>query len=132
MVNQTTTGITGTGLLRTAGSRVVAAGLSFVNLFRLALRTPAGRIGLPIVLLHLTLALIGPLLAPYPATEFHVEHQLEAPSWQFLLGTDQFGRDVLSRVMSGARSIIGISVGGAALGIVLGTLLGMSCGYKGG
>ncbi len=132
MVNQTMTGITWTGLLHSSGSRVVAAGRSFVNLFRLALRTPAGRIGLPIVLLHLTLALIGPLLAPYPATEFHVEHQLEGPSWQFLLGTDQFGRDVLSRVMSGARSIIGISAAGAALGIVLGTLLGMSSGYKGG
>ena len=51
---------------------------------------------------------------------------------QFWLGTDQFGRDVLSRVMSGARSIITISVAGAALGIALGTLLGMSSGYKGG
>lgn len=132
MTNEIVTGITWTGLLRTGGSRVVAAGRSFVNLFRLALRTPAGRIGLPIVLLHLTLALIGPWLAPYPATEFHVEYQLEGPSSQFWLGTDQFGRDILSRVMSGARSIIGISVAGAALGIVLGTLLGMSSGYKGG
>jgi len=84
------------------------------------------------VLLYVTLALIGPWLAPYGATDFHVEHQLEGPSSQFWLGTDQFGRDILSRVMSGARSIIGISVAGAALGIALGTLVGMSSGYKGG
>ena len=126
------TGIAWTGLLRTGGSGVAAAGRSLLNQFRLALRTPAGRIGLPIVVLHITLALIGPWLAPYPATDFHLEHQLEGPSWQFWLGTDQFGRDILSRVMSGARSIIGISVAGAALGIALGTLVGMGSGYKGG
>ncbi len=132
MTNFTMTGIDWTGLLRIGGSRIVAIGRFFRNQFMLALRTPAGRIGLPIVLLHLTLALFGPWLAPYPATDFHVEHQLEGPSWQFLLGTDQFGRDILSRVMSGARSIIGISAAGAALGITLGTLVGMSSGYKGG
>jgi len=132
MANQTMTGITWTRLLRTVGSRVAAAWRSLVNLFWLAFRTPAGRIGLPIVLLYLILALIGPWLAPYPATDFHVDHQLEAPSSQFWLGTDQFGRDILSRVMSGARSIIGISVTGAALGIALGTIVGMSSGYKGG
>jgi len=74
------TGIAWTGLLRTGGSGVAAAGRSLLNQFRLALRTPAGRIGLPIVVLHATLALIGPWLAPYPATDFHLEHQLEGPS----------------------------------------------------
>jgi len=117
---------------RTGGSRVVTAGRSFGRQFRLALRTPAGRIGLPLVLLHLLLALIGPWLAPYPATEFHVEHQLEGPSAQFWLGTDQFGRDIFSRVLTGARSIIAISAAGAALGVVAGTVVGMGSGYKGG
>ncbi len=132
MATQTITGITWAGLLRTGGSGVASVGRSIGSNFRLALRTPAGRIGLPIVLLHLTLALVGPLLAPYPATEFHTEHQLEGPSAQFWLGTDEFGRDILSRVMSGARSIIGISAAGAALGIALGTVVGMGSGYKGG
>ncbi len=58
--------------------------------------------------------------------------QLLGPSWQFWLGTDQFGRDLLSRMMSGARSLIGMAVAGAALGIALGTVVGMSGGYKGG
>jgi len=132
MESQTKTGIAWTGLLRTGGSGVAAAGRSLLNQFRLALRTPAGRIGLPIVLLYVTLALIGPWLAPYSATGFHLEHQLEGPSSQFWLGTDQFGRDILSRVMIGARSIIGISAAGALLGITLGTLVGMGSGYKGG
>ena len=111
-----------TGILRSVGALV-----------RLALRTPAGRIGMPLVMLHLVLALFGSTLAPYSPTEFHIEeHQLEAPSLQFLLGTDQFGRDVLSRVMSGATSLISVSVAGAMLGIILGTVVGMSSGYKGG
>jgi peptide/nickel transport system permease protein len=132
MTTQTMTDSASAGVLRTGGSRAAAVGRSVGRQFRLALRTPAGRIGLPLVLLHLTLALIGPWLAPYTATEFHVEHQLEGPSSQFWLGTDQFGRDTLSRVLTGARSIIGISVAGAALGIVLGTIVGMGSGYKGG
>ncbi len=102
---------------------------------RLALRTNAGRIGLPIVLLHLILALFGPWITPYSPTAFHeplVEYQLQAPSAKFLLGTDQFGRDVLSRIMAGASTLIGVSLGGAILGIVLGTIIGMTSGYKGG
>jgi len=132
MPSLTVTGIDWTGLIRTGGSGIAAIGRSLRSQFMLAFRTPAGRIGLPIVLLHLTLALFGTWLAPYPATEFHLEHQLEGPSWVFIMGTDVFGRDILSRVMSGAGSIIGISVAGAALGIALGTIVGMGSGYKGG
>ncbi|MBI4339826.1 MAG: ABC transporter permease [Chloroflexi bacterium] len=111
---------------------LVASGRCIWRQVGLALRTGGGRIGLPLVALYLTLALFGPLLAPYPATEFHLTHQLSPPSWTFLLGTDEYGRDILSRLMTGARSIILISSLGAALGIVLGALVGMSSAYKGG
>lgn len=133
--------------------------------FRLAMRTNAGRIGLPLVALHIFLAIFGPYLTPYPPSEHHVEltadqlaaaaereaeavenpltgpsdfqvevsdDQLAAPSLKFLLGTDDAGRDILSRVMAGARSIIIVSVAAAALGIFLGTAVGMASGYKGG
>jgi peptide/nickel transport system permease protein len=50
----------------------------------------------------------------------------------YWLGTDQFGRDLLSRMMSGARTLITMAISGAALGIALGTVVGMSSGYKGG
>ena len=102
---------------------------------KLALATTAGRIGLPIVLIHLTLVLFGPWLAPSSPTAFHEpiqEFAFRSPSLDFLLGTDQFGRDILSRVMAGARSLILVSVAGAALGIALGTVVGMSSAYKGG
>jgi peptide/nickel transport system permease protein len=61
-----------------------------------------------------------------------VEYQLLRPSPQFWLGTDQYGRDILSRVLCGATSLITTSAAAAALGIVLGTMVGMSSGYKGG
>ena len=58
--------------------------------------------------------------------------RLLGPSGRFWLGTDQFGRDLLSRMMAGARSLITMAVAGASLGIALGTMMGMSSGYKGG
>ena len=123
---------THTRLLRVIGRWLAAVAQTFITELKLASRTMAGRFGLAFVLMHLTLALVGEWLAPYPATEFHLDNQLEAPSWQFWFGTDQFGRDILSRTMSGARSIIGISVAGTALGVALGTIVGMSSAYKGG
>ena len=114
---------------------LVAAGQRAKNALRLTLRTWAGRIALPIVLLHLILALVGPWLAPYSPTEMPAsiqEYQNLPPSSQFWLGTDQYGRDILSRVMCGATSLIATAAAGAALGIVLGTMVGMSSGYKGG
>jgi len=100
-----------------------------------ALRTNSGRIGFAIVAFHLFLAIFGPLLAPYSPTDFTSENlktRLTGPSMEHLLGTDGFGRDVLSRVVSGARSIIWISFIGTALGITLGTIVGMTSGYIGG
>lgn len=94
--------------------------------------TPSGRIGLPLVSLHLVLALIGPWLAPFPSSEFHLQDRFSGPTSTFWLGTDEFGRDLLSRVMSGASSIIGVSVAGTALGVAAGTAVGLASGYAGG
>ena len=117
-----------TRVLTTTGRKIRGA-------LRLTLRTWAGRIGLPIVLLHLVLALFGPWLAPYSPTAMPAsidQYQNLPPSLQFWLGTDQYGRDILSRVMCGATSLIATAATGAALGIGLGTVVGISSGYKGG
>ena len=115
-------------LLNGAGRRA-RRGLSII------LRTNSGRIGFAIVVVHLVMTLFGPSLAPYSPTAFDqedLENRLSGPSADHLLGTDKFGRDVLSRVLAGARSIIWISVAGTALGIALGTTVGMTAGYLGG
>ena len=124
-------------LPRTIGSGIAGAGRRGGAALRLILRTNSGRIALPIVLLHMTMALIGPWLAPFSPTEFQYAEtgeiqQFLAPSFQFLLGTDQFGRDILSRVMAGATSLIVVAGSGTILGITLGTVVGMSSAYKGG
>jgi peptide/nickel transport system permease protein len=88
----------------------------------------AATVGAAILAVHLVLAGVGPALAPYPYTAFHMTHLLEAPSRQFLAGTDQFGRDQLSRVMWGARGTLTL----AAVSTVLGESLGVTVGLVGG
>ncbi|MBI4203059.1 MAG: ABC transporter permease [Chloroflexi bacterium] len=118
--------------LLTVWGALLALGRGFGRQLWMATRTPAGRIGLPLVALHAIIAVFGPLLAPYLPTEFHLRDQLSSPSWQYWLGTDEYGRDIFSRLLSGARSIITVAALGASLGIALGTFVGMSSGYKGG
>ena len=124
-------------LTQTVGGSIASVGRRGANALRLILRTTSGRIALPIVLLHAALVLVGPWLAPYSPTEFQYSEagelrQLLPPSPEFWLGTDQFGRDILSRVMSGATSLILVAGSGAVVGIALGALVGMSTAYRGG
>ena len=108
------------------------AGQTLRDGLSLILRTNTGRIGFAIVAVHLALALAGPWIAPYPPTDYHLDARFSGPSSEFWLGTDEFGRDVLSRVLAGARSIIWISVIGTIFGVTLGTVVGVTSGYLGG
>jgi len=74
----------------------------------------------------------APIVAPYDPTATHVIDRFADPSAQYLLGTDNFGRDLLSRVLYGGRSSIIIGVSSTALGLVLGVPLGIVSGYVGG
>src|SRR5579864_6525705 len=89
----------------------------------------AATVGAVILAVHLLLAVAGPVLAPYPYTAFHLTHMLEAPSRQFLSGTDQFGRDQLSRVMWGARGTLTLAVVSTVFGEALGVTVGLVGGY---
>src|ERR671919_2463422 len=77
-------------------------------------------------------ALIGPQVAPFGPTEQFTADRLQPPSATYLLGTDEFGRDIFSRLLYGAR--ISFQVGAIAVGIAgsLGILLGLIAGYAGG
>lgn len=77
-------------------------------------------------------AAVGPLLAPYPPTAFHMTARLAPPGPGFVLGTDNFGRDVLSRVLTGSRSALEMGLLATALGVALGTCVGVTVGYLGG
>ena len=72
------------------------------DLWRSLVASPAGIAGVALLALVVILAVAGPFLAPYDPTRFHASARLAGPSAQFWLGTDQFGRDLLSRLMTGA------------------------------
>jgi peptide/nickel transport system permease protein len=89
-------------------------------------------IGGLLLLVHTVLVLVGPYITPYPYTEFHMADALKGPSWQYWFGTDQFGRDVFSRVVYGARGTLLLAASATALGVGLGVAIGMTVGYRGG
>lgn len=91
----------------------------------------AGLVGIGALL---AVALVTPLLAPYdPAAQLDLATQrLLPPSWDHPMGTDQYARDVLSRLMYGARVSLTIGVVAVAISVVLGTALGAVAGFLGG
>jgi len=82
------------------------------------------RFGLIVILLYILTALFAPLIAPYPETEI-VGGAYEGWGKQFILGTDQLGRDMLSRLIYGARNTIGIAFVTTMLAFLLGGALGI-------
>jgi peptide/nickel transport system permease protein len=85
--------------------------------------------GVLIVGLVVVVALAAPLLAPYPYDEMHFLDRLKPPSRAYLLGTDEFGRDVLSRTLLGARLSLFIGVGATLVCMALGVPIGLVAGY---
>ena len=94
--------------------------------------SPTGMIGVALVGAHLLAALLAPLIAPFSPTEFHVEDKLLPPSGEYWLGTDQYGRDLFSRVVYGGRTALIIASGATALGLLLGGAMGTIAAYYGG
>jgi len=88
--------------------------------------------GLIIVIAFLTIAILAPFLAPYDPIEMHLDKRFLPSSSEFLLGTDEFGRDTLSRIIYGARVSISISVTTVAMAMFVGVLIGSISGYYGG
>jgi peptide/nickel transport system permease protein len=89
----------------------------------------AATVGAAILGVHVVLAVFGPALARYPYTEFHMTQLLKPPSAHFPAGTDEFGRDQLSRVMWGARGTLVLAAVSTVLGEALGVTVGLVGGY---
>jgi len=96
------------------------------------LKHPQGMIGLILTCLILLLAVLGPYLAPYDPETFHFSARFVPPSSDFLLGTDSFGRDLLSRVMVGSRDTVFLALLATLIGTGIGAFIGLVSGYAGG
>ena len=90
---------------------------------------PAGLFGLIVIGGLVVLAIFAPLIAPYDPAEQHIEDRLQGPSWDYLLGTDQLGRDILSRIIHGARLSLLIGAIVVTLSLAVGVILGLIAGF---
>ncbi|AGB39447.1 nickel transporter permease [Natronococcus occultus] len=99
---------------------------------RAFLANPLTVVGLALVAAVATAAVIGPIVAPYDPTAQDLAKRLQPPSRTHPFGTDQLGRDLLSRLLYGARISLGIAVAVTGIRLVLGTAIGLIAGYAGG
>jgi peptide/nickel transport system permease protein len=90
---------------------------------------PMGLTGLLIVALMIFTALFATWLAPYPPAQIAIDARLEPPTWAHLMGTDQLGRDVFSRVIIGTRIAMEVALFSVAVSIIGGAVLGLLAGY---
>jgi peptide/nickel transport system permease protein len=100
--------------------------------WRRLVRDPVVVVAILFVLAISLAALFAPVLAPYDPLKNDLSMALRGPSLDHLLGTDDLGRDVVSRLLYGARISIGASLLAVAVGVVLGAPLGLFVGYRGG
>jgi peptide/nickel transport system permease protein len=100
--------------------------------FRRLLRQPLTLFCLAFLGLQVLVALAAPLIAPYGPTELSVADKLQGPSADHWLGTDDLGRDTLSRLIYGTRTALLASGESVAIGLLLGVSLGLFVGYRGG
>ena len=101
-------------------------------LMRLLKEKPLGTFCGMILLLLIFVAIFADVLAPYPYKEMHLIDRLQGPSAQYLLGTDQAGRDLLSRLIIGARISVLVGLAATVLNVVIAVLIGGTSGFLGG
>lgn len=99
---------------------------------RLLKEKPLGTFGALVVLLLLICGIFAEALAPYDMAEVHMKNRFEPPSTKYLLGTDNLGRDLLSRIIFGARISLIVGLAGSALATLVATIIGLVSGYIGG
>jgi len=108
----------------------VTAGF-YADAWRRLRRSRAAMAGLAVVLLFALAALAAPLVAPHDPIEQDLEARLLPPSTKFLLGTDDLGRDLLTRIIYGGRTSLTVGIVSVGLALAVGTLLGLVAGFYG-
>ena len=89
-------------------------------------------LGLILVGAILTMAILAPVVAPYPSLDTNLADSLQAPSLKHLFGTDNLGKDILSEVLWGARTSVLIAITSISAATLLGFVIGATAGYFGG
>ena len=95
-------------------------------------RNPTAAIAATVLVLIVLVAVFDTAIAPAGPNDIDVEHRLQPPSWTHLFGTDDLGRDILSRVVLGASVSLRVGFLSVGLALVVGTLIGLLAGFYGG
>ena len=104
---------------------------SISDLIRVFNRNKTSWFGLVLLLFMVTLAVFAPWISPYDPIDQDILHRLSPASAAHWLGTDHFGRDILSRILWGARISLSVGTISVLMGMTVGTVLGILAGYKG-
>ena len=114
------------------GLRMRRARTPLEAFLRFLRQKPLGSLGLLVIIITLLVAILGDVIAPYSGEQMHPLDRLQGPSVQYWLGTDEFGRDLFSRIIAGARVSVVVGVTVVITGGGLGLVLGVLSGYFGG
>jgi peptide/nickel transport system permease protein len=95
-------------------------------------KNPLGAFGLVVVIVMVFMALFADIITWHDPVDISFEHMLVVPSWEFLLGTDQLGRDIFSRIVYGARTALLVGITASVVGAAIGLVLGVASAYFGG
>jgi peptide/nickel transport system permease protein len=106
--------------------------MASLKFWRSLLRHAGAVVGGAVVILVVVIALFAPLLSPYDFDERNIRERFQPPSKAHLLGTDNFGRDTLSRIFVGARVSLQVAALSVGIAAVIGVVLGALAGYLGG
>ena len=106
--------------------------IHYKTTFGRLLRHRSGTFGLAIVIFYLFIAISAPLINPYSPIVMHTKDRLQPPGSSYLFGTDEFGRDILSRLMNGATNSLRVALISVGISGILGTLGGIVSGFFGG
>ena len=113
----------------TAGATLAPVQSPARRALRIFLRTPSGVIGLVLLIVIVGCSLLAPHVAPYDPVAYMPVDRMQGPSAKHLLGTDLYGRDLLSRVIFGSRISLSVSSISIALALVFGGLFGALAGF---
>ncbi len=100
-----------------------------INIIKQLLKDPIGRIGFIGVAIIVLLSIFAPKIAPYDITEMFTKSKLVSPNGEFIFGTDNFGRDVFSRIIYGAKVSLQVGIISVGISATCGYIFGIIAGY---